>query len=116
MRISGNCRPFSRRPAVAAPLAALIALSLVKCSPTGMAIGAGAEVGSATMEERSYGDIVDAGLTVTAERAAPARDLGPRGGRAEKATSPGFLAWEAARAAAGWGKGFRRSCAMAKPR
>lgn len=37
----------------------LFALTLAGCSPTGMAIGAGAEVGSATMEERSYGDIVD---------------------------------------------------------
>ncbi|MEE2932699.1 MAG: BON domain-containing protein [Pseudomonadota bacterium] len=29
------------------------------CSPTSMLIGAGAEVGSATMEERSYGTILD---------------------------------------------------------
>ena len=38
----------------------MLSLTLVSgCSPTGMAIGAGAEVGSAAMEERGLGTVVD---------------------------------------------------------
>jgi len=57
--IRDHKRTAVRNRALRSILGVFFVLALTRCTPTGMAIGAGAEVGSAAMEERSFSDIVD---------------------------------------------------------